>query len=43
VARKAFEEEIECKYYECSALTRTGVVELFEGSVRDALARRHSR
>jgi hypothetical protein len=29
-----------CKYYECSALTRAGVAEVFEGSVRDALARR---
>jgi hypothetical protein len=25
-ARKVFEEELGCKYYECSALTRTGVV-----------------
>lgn len=39
-ARKVFEEELGCKYYECSALTRTGVVELFEGSVREALGKR---
>lgn len=39
-ARKVFEEEMNCKYYECSALTRTGVVELFEGSVREALGKR---
>lgn len=39
-ARKVFEEEMNCKYYECSALTRIGVVELFEGSVREALGRR---
>lgn len=40
IARKAFEEEMGCKYYECSALTRVGVVDVFEGSVREALARR---
>lgn len=42
-ARKAFEEEMGCKYYECSALTRVGVVDVFEGSVREALARRNKR
>jgi GTPase SAR1 family protein len=36
-ARKVFEEEMKCKYFECSALTRTGISDLFESSVREAI------
>jgi GTPase SAR1 family protein len=36
-ARKVFEEEMKCRYFECSALTRKGIPELFESSVREAI------
>ena len=37
VGRKVIEEELKCKYLECSALTQDGLKELFNEAIRIAL------